>query len=642
MRRCERAIKGLTGGRLAVVPAVALVLVAGASGCSNDEFSDEPFGVLDLASVYDGGTTTNPQGLLPEEIPPTIGFVDGELSEYYDFGAIPAERDPFTGAPKGTSVQPMYFFFTTGDGLPMFSGPIRETRDGTDWIKGGRSVLNPNPRDFCASVPAAQRAGHACNAQNANERKKPYPQRVRDVLVDSARQSSDFQRPIVDVTPADRAAGEPQYTGLWEIVEITAPPGYVPDSIKHSATLQRAIASGKFKSRATGKVIDCPMIDERSYIIPGVTDRDVFRPRIEIWYRRKLAFCYLAHGWETLGSNQGQPWFANSDEMRLDTFDVERLVVGEGKSQETRITIPIGEMYNPAIYTAEYPGAPPTITRIADYLISAGRPRRSPADPPGYRPVRWMFDVRVATDHRRGSFDTTEKIDRSALTPQRPSPTSRSTVVKNVPLRGQYRRCGLPKTTKFSPYTEEFKCGEVVKNPIDGTETVDGSKDPTCNALGLECDPYSCYCDLPYANYGERCGPATAQCKFIQYIEAQDRFAPLGMFCFPGNGGYCHLLCDAREEKNTRAEENKGKKPTEFLDSRCKEVPGYQCLALSQSLGACLKFCDLNVEDPKQCSAKVTVDDQVRSIREERDIGEGQTCQDWGLEICTWPENYGQ
>jgi hypothetical protein len=631
-----RRSKGLVG---------PLLLVSGlagvGSGCG-EEYSDEPFGVLDLASVYDGGTLNDPAAGLPEEIPPANGFLDGELSEYYDFGAVPVTRDPFTGAPRGASVQPMYFFFNAADGAPLVSAPVRESRDGGDWIRGGRQLLNPNPRDFCASVPAEQRANHACHEQNKKERLKPYPTRVRDLLIDPVRRTADYQRPIVDLTPEDISAGAPQYTGMWEIVEVLAPGGYKPDSIKHAATLQKALASGTFKQRQTGKVINCPIIDERTYVVPGVTDRHIPRPRIELWYRRKLAFCYLVHGWETLGNANKEAFFANSDDLRLDTFDVERLAVGQGARQETRLVVPIGRAYTPAIYTSEFPGALPTITRIADALITEGRPRHSPADPPGYMPLRWMWDLRVPSDHRRGSIDTISKVDTAVAVPQRASPTSRTTLIKNLPLRGQYTRCGLGKTTKFSPFTEEFKCGEVVKNPIDGTETVDGSKDPKCNALGLECDPYTCYCDLPYANYGERCGPATAQCKFIQYIEAQDRFAPLGMFCFPGNGGFCHLLCDAREEKNTRAEENQGKKPTEFLDSRCKEVPGYQCLALSSSLGACLKFCDLNIADPKQCTAKVQIEDTVRSIREERDIGEGQTCQDWGLEICTWPENYGQ
>jgi hypothetical protein len=614
------------------LPLWLLPLALATTACE-EEFSDDQFGVLDLASLYDGGTSTNPVAGLPGEIVPTGGYLDGESAEYYNFGAVPFRADPKTGVPLAVPVQPMYFFFRSPDGVPLFSRPVRQTRDGTDWMPGGRGVLNPNPKDFCAGVPEGSRSSHPCERKNQEERRKSYPTRQRDPLVDPVRGAADYQRPIIDVTPANRSAASPQYTGLWEIVEVLAPAGYRPDSIKHAATLEQAVASGKFKRRHTGKVINCPLVDERTYVATGTTNRPLPRPRIDVWYRRKVAQCYLANGWETLGNDQGEMFYYDQDEERIDTFDVIRLAVGEGTQQQERLMVPVAKAYSPSIYTFDPSGSGArNRTDVSDNFLARGRPRHLKNDPPGYTPMRWMHELRVPSDYQWGALTSVDQVDPSATAPFRPN------TVSNVPLRGVYERCGLPETTKaFGKKPgggDFFKCGTVVELP-NGTQDVDGTKDPKCNALGLHCNPYTCYCDLPFAEYGEACGPSTAQCKFIQYQERPSSFSPQGLFCFPPWGGRCHLLCDAREEKNARAMENVGKKPTEFVDSRCKEVPGMQCVGLSSRFGVCLKFCDQNVSDPNQCGAVVDVEGAPR------DINEGQTCQDWGLEICTWPETYG-
>ena len=78
------------------------------------------------------------------------------------------------------------------------------------------------------------------------------------------------------------------------------------------------------------------------------------------------------------------------------------------------------------------------------------------------------------------------------------------------------------------------------------------------------------------------------------------------------------------------AQQNIGKEPTQWVDSRCFGARGS-----SASAGlACVKFCDQNVSDPKQCSVNVQVGDQMR------DIQEGQTCQDFGLQVCAWPDTW--
>lgn len=613
------------------------------SGCE-EEFSDEPFSVLDLVSVYDGGTRNDPAGGLPTSIDPSYGFLEGEYAQYYDFGFVPYQQDSRKREPTHVVPAPMYFFFDRKE-TPLFSRPVREERTATDWMRGGKRPLNPNPQDFCA---AATKAGTPCSpddlARNRMEKERPYPVRHRDVLVDPVRQSPEYQRPIVDVTPADREAGGPQYTGLWEIVEIVAPSGYDPDAIKHAGTLAKAVASGKFKRRATGKVINCPMIDERTFVTPGVTDLRTPRPRVELWYRRKLAFCFLADGWETLGNQNGELYFANQDHDRLDTFDVERLQLGQGKTATTRVVVPVGRAYLPTIYTNDGSGFnPPQMTTVADNIISAGRPRRFPDDPPGYTPIRWLFEMPVPSDYRWGGLKRFDEVDLSHVVP-RGAAAGQAALVHNLPVRGALVACS-PDTPRHQKGNQDIpsqrweECGKLIDRSAQGQPPlIDPSGDPVCNKLGLECNRFSCYCEEKIVRYGERCAPAVAQCDGPPRTDAaalakaaEDPFAPLGYGCFPSFGGHCYKVCDSRAT-NTFAEQNMGKKATQLRDSRCDGVPGYSCY------GFCLRNCDQNVTNVDQCSAKITVESAGMSM--ERDVGAGQTCQDWGVQVCTWPESY--
>ncbi len=617
------------------VASLGLGLIVGATGCS-EEFSDDAFGVLDLTSVYDknklpGGDPS--VTALPDQIGPQAGFLDGERAEYYDFGAVPTIGDPRTGEPKAALVQPMYFFFRP-DGVPLFSTPVRLTRDGSDVMPGGKRVLSPNPKDFCpvGADPVA------CAQLNAAQKKRPYPLRQRDYLSDPLRGgSADYQRPIVNVSPENTAVNNP-YTGLWEVIEVTVPDGYDPDAIKHAGTLQRALDSKKFKKRTTGKVINCPIVDERTYVPRGVTDRPVFRPIIELWYRRKLTFCFLANGWETLGGTTGQLLYGptnggagvvvNSDSDRVDTFDVSRIVVGQDATEQTKLVVPVSKMVIPAIYTDDQTGAAPNITRLPDNILSRGRPRHFPNDGFGYSPIRWMWDLRVYPDYKIEGIKSLDDVDPGHTSPWRP------TVVKNSPLRGTFLPCSYPrKKIQTGPGSSVDRCGKFVPNPEnpdnENDMIQDPKGDPACTPLGLECNKDTCYCDAPFVGYGQPCGPGIAQCS-----SEKDGLSDLGSSCF---AGFCYRRCRGL---NLRAMENMGKKPTEFVDTRCGELSGYRCFL---GVEVCLKNCDLNLSDAmdpsradsKQCAAPVKVG------METRDIGDGQTCLDAGsVQVCAWPDNY--
>ena len=636
------------GARLALF--LVLVAAGGVAGCE-EEFSDERRGVLDLNSFYTrmavgvSGTRLDPDDV-PEQILAETGYIAGQVAELYNFGQVPVIRDPATGEPVGVRVQPMYFFYDQND-RPLFSRPVRELRDGTDWIKGGKAVLNPNPRNHCVGAPADEASQQACKARNEEEKKKPYPQRTRELLVDAARGSADYQRPIVDLTPEDNRPPRAQYTGFWEIVEVKVPAKYEPDAIKSLSTLQKALESGKFKARHTGKVINCPIVDERTHVSRGITGRRIFHPRIELWYRGLVGTCFLANGWETLGNDSGDVLFAGIDRDRVETFDVARISLGTGSSAVNDLVVPVGRSYVPALVSDPQSGDAPAITRVANNIVGTSVPRRSGADPGGYRPAQWLFDVPAPAEYEGGKWKGVEDFDRSTAEPRRTM--SGAPYVANIAVRGLAVKCSFVPNYDTLDFRgrPRMQCGK--RPPNMPNAEFDPTGDPVCNAERdpfnpadppLECNKDTCFCDAPVVGYGQACGPGLAQCS-----RQKDKLSEEGYECFPPWGGFCHRSCGGA---NAFADMNAGVMDlTKQLDSRClpppasdpsatatnvtgDPVPGLLCFG---GLG-CIKMCDQNVSDPKQCSAEVTLSGM------KRDIQEGQTCQDFGLHVCAWPDSH--
>jgi hypothetical protein len=597
--------------RLARVLLLGVCGLAGAlaSGCK-EEFSDDQFGVLDLASFYDGGMQLDPGAGVPQDIPAQGGYIEGQVAEFYDFGMVQAIKNT-KGMPIAVQVQPMYFFFDSS-GFPLFSRPVREVRGGVDWMKGGKGVLNPNPADLCM-VPGFNAA--TCADENVAEMKKSYPLRRREFVVDKYRGVADYQRPLVDLVPGNNDPPRGQYTGLWEMIEVTVPDDYEPDAIKQVSTLNKAIESGKFSVRSASHVINCPIVDERTNVSRGISARGIFHPRIELWYRRQLAFCFLANGWETLGNDAGDPYFAKQDDARFDTMDVARIKVGSG----TELTVKVGRGYQGAEYGTDLSTFDTKlISKIPDTLVVGEMPKRVRSDPAGYTPMRWMGYVPTTNDFKPGSWKSVEDIDDTTV-------VDTPVEVKNLAVRGVAVRCSYP----VVPGTDG-KCGRDTSMGT-GVHMVDPTGDPVCQAerggtdQPLECNPDTCFCDAPFVGYGQACGPGIAQCS-----PKKDKFAPDGYQCFPPWGGFCQRACDPGKP-NTRASENDGKETLAQIDTRCGEVPGFLCLG---GVRTCVKYCNENIQDPKQCSAMVMVGNETREIQE------GQTCHNYGIQLCAWPDNY--
>jgi hypothetical protein len=646
--------------RCALVLGLALPALA-AIGCGEDELSDEAYGAVDLAPYfYDGSTSSNPTSGLPRNLIPRKGWVDGKRAEYYDFGLVAnvRKRDRAggtTSTPDYAPVHPMWFFFGP-DKRPLFGKPVKEARTGIWHMRGGKDVLNPNPRPD-------------------SKRNVPYSIRVRNVL-------GDFQRPIVSITPHQSS----QYTGLWEIVEVITPDNYDRDSIKHDETLARAVKTPGWSERRTGKVINCPMVDDRTYVTPSPLSYNIPRPRMEIWYRTKLGSCYLINGIETLGDvvevmDKDDPmrpigvdvalYGANQDSKRLDTFDIIRYTIGTGDNERRVVIAPVGIVYDPVIRVVNQDRTRTALDiRYTHDSLSDAIPRHFEDDPPGYRPVKWHWDLEVPQDppYQASRFKRISELDPAMARARSGGPWTR-----NFPIIGQAISC-LNRDTReklergtlkvadgdLPPMGADrrkifeldrtvcdnvkgdwrvrgmnYVCNEypdlelAVSSPLPGSKDYYGTmglltgdragKDDPRLTLQFEGGPR---CDVPAVGFGEFCAPGIARCDaFPPSAEETEnkKVAGLGGYtCHPNPVGYCFLRCDSEasptndnvkfeldyEKKTATGGSTKDKKEfTLPTDSRCgaKNMAGYTCQSNTAATGyteiptrlrVCLRACN--------------------------------------------------
>lgn len=519
-----------------------IAFASAAAGCGGgDALDDEAYGVMDLAPYYADGAAPNNPAVNIASLAPVRGYSQGDDADFYDLGLVPFVRTVQDGAPVPTvaPTNPMYFFFDAR-GNPLFAQPVRDERTALWVMPGGDPTVSPN------QAPGADRT-------------LPHSIRPRQIIVDPRRASAAHQRPIVDIGPEGLVT---RYTGLWEIVEITAPDGYAPDVIKSWATLSRAISGGTFSARSTGRVIDCPMVDERTAIVAPTGGRDVPQPVIELWYRRKLGFCLLAHGWETL-ARDGTLIPSGRDGARLQTFDVVRAKVQVGQEDQDQLLVPATKLFVPAATVGR------TDVRFGANLIAEERPRHTEADPPGYTPIRWLWDAMVDAKFTPGTMKTMVGVDAKTLRPRPAGPW-----VKNVALSGVVPTCGTRDAT---------------------TSMWTADAEDRCAAAALSCNRASCSCDIPAVGWGEMCAPGFQRCRTEPLDAAEAAFAPAGYVCQPAAPrGFCVPRCDATATDTS---------PEADRDSRCGDVPGFACM----KPGACMRPCKPGDAGDRACRAPLRV-----------------------------------
>jgi len=640
-------------------------------GCG-DKLSDDAYGFIDLAPYYyDGSSVTNPSAGLVREIAPIPGWLNGTRAQYYDFGLVGFSKKRSDGKlPDYASVPPMYFFFDSA-GNPLFSRPVYEARSGQWWMKGGVNMLNVNPR---ADAP----------------KDVPYATRVRDYFLDDLRGSYDYQRPIVD-----RLQHNTDYSGLWEIYTVTVPDDYQPDAIKSMATLQAALDSGKgYSARRTQTVINCPVIDDRQTVTPTPLWYGVPHPRIEIWYRTKMGSCFLADGWLALGNFPPRdatvaPLYSNNEnQRRFNMFDVISYTIGDGDNARTTVIAPVMKMYVPKVtVVGQDPAKTATDIRYANDNVTDVGPRFKPDSPPGYSPLKWLWDLKVPQDppYQAGSYKRSDQMDPANLSNRLSSNTP---FVKNFPVIGQFNTCTtdadcIPDKAPSAPGVH-LECNKT-PNPDLATSDFAGVNnamapdvDPARVALTLQVEGGP-RCDVPAVRFGEYCAPGISRCKVdvrgtpdaTPVSDGKMAASPvLGYTCQPIGVGYCMFRCDVDASAGSTAAVTLPVNyagPTPGLmkmdtgslafDARCGNIPGYKCLNPSPTtptvpsrMRVCLRACDLAKPDNYNdvyCQSgtgaggktMVSVNEHVQN----RDIQQGMTCSNRGIDSaagCQWDPAY--
>jgi hypothetical protein len=640
----------------ALIPLTVILGSLALVGCS-DKIQDDAYGFIDLAPYYyDGSSAAAPSAGLVREIAPIRGWMSGIRAEYYDFGLVGFTRKRTDGTvPDYASVLPMYFFFDTA-GNPLFSKPKFEKRTGQWWMKGGPNTLDPNPVDDATlSVP--------------------YSVRVRAPYLDERRGSADYQRPIVD-----RLQHNTDYSGLWEIWEVTAPDDYPLDSIKQYSTLQTALATGgQWSLHRTQKVINCPVIDDRQSVTVTPLWYGIPHPRIELWYRTKQGSCFLADGWLALGTMRGDLIAANNDDQRLNMFDVISYTIGEGDIARTTVTAPVSLMYTPKVIVASQdPTRGATEIRFVGDNVTNAPARMKASDPPGYSPLRWLWDLRVPQDppYQPGSYKRLEQMDPSNLSKRLLNPLG-PPYVKNFPLIGTVQRCandGDCAAVPAAPGLEgKLQCNLTptdIRFPTGGLAVNDVPPGSTVASL-IEAQEGGPRCDVPAVAFAEFCAPGVARCKLDAGTGTPDQKPTiegkvlttnmLGYTCQPMGTGYCYFRCDSDAGTATTAGAPKAidinyngpggtmktDKGSLVYENRCGNMPGYRCMnpspttpAVPTRLRVCLRSCDPAKPDPYTdlyCTSPAAL--KIDGRFDSPNVQTGMHCSNRGIDnaaACQW------
>jgi hypothetical protein len=86
----------------------------------------------------------------------------------------------------------------------------------------------------------------------------------------------DGQHTVVDVRPGDIG-----YSDLWQVIFVTAPENYEPDSIRSA---EEVISSG-FELTKTDLLVNCPIVPQNTELKGG-------EPLIQAWYKDEQVFYF--------------------------------------------------------------------------------------------------------------------------------------------------------------------------------------------------------------------------------------------------------------------------------------------------------------------------------------------------------------
>jgi len=259
-------------------------------------------------------------------------------------------------------------------------------------------------------------------------------------------------------------------------------------------------------------------------VTPSGMMNNIPRPRIEIWYRRMLGYCYLANGWETIGQalDEDQPasdpanlrlFQAGIDiNNRVDTFDVLRTTLGAGLSETQAIAVPVTRLFVPTLpVPLGNPSGDITRVRYAGDDLSLALPRHKASDPGGYSPIAWLWDLNVRQDppYQNGTYRDYASVD-PASTVARDADTN--VLTRNYAIVGVATKCKADSDCRMG-----MECNPV---PDVNLATADP---PAGQNLGdvVIAREGGARCDVPVKTFGDYCAPGVARCD-VQAVAGGD------------------------------------------------------------------------------------------------------------------------
>ncbi len=247
---------------------VPLVLGAAllAAACDELPTEDTPGGIV----VYDAGAGGGPDGGIRQNIPvmtgeiaPVYGFVSpAARAEYYYLGEVQRSGGK-------VPANEMYFFYDEA-GRPLF----RMAEDGSRLV-GWHPVVDVIPTRAGYSpfwrVVKVRVKGEVDHAAISALRKLPAKK-------DTCQMDANC--------PGGTKCIEQRCTKPIQI-------GAFPlDGLKSKASLDESL----LLATPTNVLINCPVVDADAKLLKGISSTDRPFPKVQIWFERLKAFCYLAEG----------------------------------------------------------------------------------------------------------------------------------------------------------------------------------------------------------------------------------------------------------------------------------------------------------------------------------------------------------
>jgi cysteine-rich repeat protein len=397
------------------------LLALALSSCSEIRTHDQPGGIViydaGAGGGLDGGLVRQTRPVLTGEIAPVYGFVSPEaMVEYYYLGEVEADGS------GQAALNPIFFFYDEA-GEPLF----RLAEDGTRLV-GWHPVVPVVPTKHGYSpfwrVHHVRVKGTVDRAA-LEALRKPVPDREHCQMDATC---GDGKRCV------ENRCLDPFKIGIFEL-----------DGIKSVDTLEKS----KLTIWATDTILNCPVVDADAKLLKGLADPDRPFPKLQLWYERLKAYCYLMEGGrEMLGAGAESLPPAKAPAAAKAYFIEQQLDFGT----DEKVTVLARRAM---VLTESLPGSP------------------------GYSPLVKEIGVIVDKDYRIKDLRSVAELKQKGL------PLAEKGTFHNLPVRGLIPACTVD----------------------DDCAATGGKNDPP-----LKCSIEQGYCSPPFARLYEECRRGVKEC----------------------------------------------------------------------------------------------------------------------------------